>query len=106
MILFALAAAAWHWLLQTEVCLVTKSPSFSKTGQWEVMTEKNGIHDFKGRYIHSRFYKKYEEYREKTVLVVGIGNSAGDIAVEISAVAKQVYVSTRQGTWVLKSHFP
>ncbi|XP_069593578.1 dimethylaniline monooxygenase [N-oxide-forming] 2-like [Ranitomeya imitator] len=115
---------------KTEVCLVTKSPSFSKTGQWEVMTEKNGvkkkecfdavlvcnghhvdpylplesfpgIHDFKGRYIHSRFYKKYEEYREKTVLVVGIGNSAGDIAVEISAIAKQVYVSTRQGTWVL-----
>ncbi|XP_073427648.1 dimethylaniline monooxygenase [N-oxide-forming] 2-like isoform X2 [Dendrobates tinctorius] len=115
---------------KTEVCLVAKSPSFSKTGQWEVMTEKNGvkkkqcfdavlvcnghhvdpylplesfpgIHDFKGRYIHSRFYKKYEEYREKTVLVVGIGNSAGDIAVEISAIAKQVYVSTRQGTWVL-----
>ncbi|KAM4021801.1 dimethylaniline monooxygenase [N-oxide-forming] 2-like [Anomaloglossus baeobatrachus] len=115
---------------KSEVCFVTKSPSFSKTGQWEVMTEKNGvkksesfdavlvcnghhvdpylplhsfpgIHDFKGHYIHSRFYKKCEEYRGKTVLLVGIGNSAGDIAVEISAVAKQVYVSTRQGTWVL-----
>ncbi|XP_056383993.1 dimethylaniline monooxygenase [N-oxide-forming] 2-like isoform X2 [Hyla sarda] len=114
---------------KTEVCEVTKSPAYSKTGQWDVTTEKSGvkkecfdavlvcnghhvdpylplesfpgIQDFKGRYIHSRYYKKYEEYRGKTVLVVGIGNSAGDIAVEISGVAKQVYVSTRQGTWVL-----
>ncbi|XP_066453385.1 dimethylaniline monooxygenase [N-oxide-forming] 2-like [Eleutherodactylus coqui] len=115
---------------KTEVCRVTKSPDFSKTGRWEVLTEKNGekkkqcfdavlvcnghhvdpylplesfpgIHDFKGHYIHSRFYKKCEDYRGKTVLVVGIGNSAGDIAVEISAMAKQVYVSTRQGTWVI-----
>ncbi|KAG8555867.1 hypothetical protein GDO81_017844 [Engystomops pustulosus] len=119
---------------KTEVCFVAKSPCFSKTGQWEITIEKNGvkkktcfdavlvcnghhvdpylplesfpgIDDFKGRYIHSRFYKKYEDYCGKTVLVVGIGNSAGDIAVGISGVAKQVYVSTRQGTWVLSRLF-
>ncbi|CAI9549248.1 unnamed protein product [Staurois parvus] len=115
---------------QTEVCQVTKSPHFSKTGQWEVLTKKNGtekkeyfdavlvcnghhvdhylplesfpgIQKFKGRYIHSRFYKKSEHYQGKNVLVVGIGNSAGDISVEISSKAKQVYLSTRQGTWVV-----
>ncbi|XP_069823703.1 dimethylaniline monooxygenase [N-oxide-forming] 2-like isoform X2 [Dendropsophus ebraccatus] len=119
---------------KTEVCLVSKTPDFSKTGQWEVTTECSGVKkkecfdavlicnghhvepylplesfpgicDFKGRYIHSRFYKKYEDYRGKTVMVVGVGNSAGDIAVEISGVAKQVYVSTREGTWVLSRIF-
>ncbi|XP_044157707.1 dimethylaniline monooxygenase [N-oxide-forming] 2-like isoform X2 [Bufo gargarizans] len=115
---------------KTEVCVVTRSPDYSKTGQWEVITKKSGVKEkecfdsvlvcnghhvdpylplgsfpgidkFKGCYIHSRFYKKYEDYCGKTVLIVGIGNSAGDIAVEISGIAKQVYVSTRKGTWVL-----
>ncbi|KAM8930624.1 dimethylaniline monooxygenase [N-oxide-forming] 2-like [Pelodytes ibericus] len=115
---------------KTKVCRVTKHSDFATTGQWEVVTEKNGslkkdifgailvsnghffkpylplhsfpgIEKFKGQYIHSRFYKKREDYQGKTVLVVGIGNSAGDIAAEISGTAKQVFLSTRQGTWVL-----
>ncbi|KAM9324554.1 dimethylaniline monooxygenase [N-oxide-forming] 2-like [Gastrophryne carolinensis] len=119
-----------HIQLDTEVCHVMKSPGFSNNGQWEVVTKKNGtekkecfdavlicnghhvdpylllesfpgIENFKGQYIHSRFYKNSEDYRGKTVLVVGAGNSAGDIAVDLSSTAKQVYVSTRQGTWVL-----
>jgi dimethylaniline monooxygenase (N-oxide forming) len=34
-------------------------------------------------------------------LILGIGNSGGDIAVELSRHAKQVYLSTRRGAWVL-----
>ncbi|KAM4722884.1 uncharacterized protein WCC33_009064 [Rhinophrynus dorsalis] len=115
---------------QTEVCSVRKCPDFATTGKWKVITESHGnkkedlfdailigsghftdpnfplecfpgIEDFKGRYIHSRFYKTPESYRRKTVLVVGIGNSAVDIAVEISHTAKQVFLSTRQGSWVI-----
>ncbi|CAH2311806.1 dimethylaniline monooxygenase [N-oxide-forming] 2 isoform X1 [Pelobates cultripes] len=115
---------------KTEVCCVTKHSDFSSSGQWEIITEKNGsqrktifdailvgnghffkpylpmdslpgIEKFQGYYIHSRFYKKSEDYRGKTVLVVGIGNSAGDISSEISSIAKQVYISTYQGSWVL-----
>jgi len=33
--------------------------------------------------------------------VVGIGNSGGDIAVELSKVAKSVHLSTRTGSWIL-----
>ena len=33
--------------------------------------------------------------------MAGIGNSGGDISVELSRHAKQVYLSTRRGAWVL-----
>ena len=41
--------------------------------------------------VHILFYCLY---------FVGIGNSGGDIAVELSRHAKQVYLSTRRGAWV------
>lgn len=50
----------------------------------------SGIDTFKGKYIHSRDYKTPDEWRNKKVVVVGIGNSGGDIAVELSRVTKQV----------------
>ncbi|CAF3397574.1 unnamed protein product [Rotaria sp. Silwood1] len=40
-------------------------------------------------------------FEDKNVLVIGIGNSGGDLVVELGRVAKQVYLSTRRGTWVL-----
>lgn len=45
---------------------------------------------FKGRYLHSQQYKDAEAFRGKRVLVVGIGNTGGDIAVELSHVAAKV----------------
>lgn len=50
----------------------------------------SGIETFKGQYLHSRDYKTPDEWRNKKVVVVGIGNSGGDIAVELSRVTKQV----------------
>lgn len=49
-----------------------------------------GIHTFTGKYFHSRDYKTPEEWRDKKVVVIGIGNSGGDLAVELSKVTKQV----------------
>ncbi|XP_041446492.1 dimethylaniline monooxygenase [N-oxide-forming] 2-like isoform X2 [Xenopus laevis] len=115
---------------QTEVCSVRKHPDFNSSGQWDVTTQKQGekteaifdavivsnghftdpclplesfpgIYDFKGGIIHSRTYKTPDNYHGKTVLVVGIGNSAADIAVELSHTAKQVFLSTREGSWVI-----
>ncbi|XP_068096010.1 dimethylaniline monooxygenase [N-oxide-forming] 2-like isoform X2 [Hyperolius riggenbachi] len=115
---------------QTEVCGVRQHSDFATTGQWDIEIEIRGkrsvllfdvvivcsghfndpymplhsfpgIEHFKGHYIHSRFFKTSDNYRGKTVLVVGNGNSAGDISVEISHVAKQVFLSTRNGSWVV-----
>lgn len=52
---------------------------------------------FKGRTIHSHSYKDHIGYEDKTVVVVGIGNSGVDVACELARIAKQVYISTRRG---------
>ncbi|OWF49921.1 Dimethylaniline monooxygenase [N-oxide-forming] 5 [Mizuhopecten yessoensis] len=60
-----------------------------------------GFSEFKGKVIHSHDYKTPYQYENKRIVVVGIGNSGGDVAVELSSVTSQVYLSTRRGTWVL-----
>ncbi|KAF4008193.1 hypothetical protein G4228_019844 [Cervus hanglu yarkandensis] len=103
---------------KTTVCSVKKQPDFPTSGQWEVVTESEGkketrvfdavmvctghhtyahlplesfpgIEKFKGQYFHSRDYKDPESFTGKRVIVIGIGNSGGDLAVEISHRAKQ-----------------
>lgn len=49
-----------------------------------------GIATFKGQYLHSRDYKSPDAFTGKRVIVVGIGNSGVDLAVEISHTAQQV----------------
>lgn len=49
-----------------------------------------GINVFKGQYFHSRQYKHPDVFKDKRVLVIGVGNSGIDIAVEVSHVAKKV----------------
>ncbi|NXD40564.1 FMO5 monooxygenase, partial [Copsychus sechellarum] len=69
-----------------------------------------GLEKFEGWYLHSRDYKSPQPFLGKRVVVVGIGNSGIDIAVELSHAAKQVFLSTRRGSWVLhrvaKSGYP
>ncbi|XP_037681297.1 putative dimethylaniline monooxygenase [N-oxide-forming] 6 [Choloepus didactylus] len=115
---------------ETLVSSVKKCPSFSVTGQWEIVTEKDGkqestifdavmicsghhvypnlptdsfpgLDKFQGNYLHSRNYKGPEAFKGKRVLVIGLGNSGCDIAVELSHLATQVIISTRSGSWVM-----
>lgn len=60
-----------------------------------------GQNEFKGRIVHSHDYKDHKGYEDKVVVVVGIGNSGIDVAVEQSRIAKQVYLVTRRGTWLI-----
>ncbi|XP_039985150.1 flavin-containing monooxygenase 5-like isoform X1 [Xiphias gladius] len=120
-----------HIRFNTKVLQVKKRSDFSHSGQWDVETENQdgkkekhifdavmicighhchpnlplrdfpGIETFQGKYFHSRDYKTPEEWRNKKVVVIGIGNSGGDIAVELSRVTKQLYLSTRRGAWIL-----
>nr|XP_013816166.1 PREDICTED: dimethylaniline monooxygenase [N-oxide-forming] 5-like [Apteryx mantelli mantelli] len=108
-----------HIRFRTSVCRVAKRPDFAVTGQWDVVTESDGkqesavfdavlvctghhtdahlplhtfpgIEKFRGRYLHSRDYKDPQAFTDKRVIVVGIGNSGSDLAVEISQTAEQV----------------
>lgn len=58
------------------------------------------IERFRGTYTHSRTYRDSTPYTDKSVVIVGSGNSACDIAVELSRNAKQTFLSTRRGAWV------
>ncbi|NXB33824.1 FMO5 monooxygenase, partial [Eulacestoma nigropectus] len=119
-----------HIRFRTSVCRVSKRPDFASSGQWEVVTESEGkqevavfdavlvcsghhtdahlplssfpgLEKFEGWYLHSRDYKTPQPFLGKQVVVVGIGNSGIDIAVELSHTARQVFLSTKRGSWVL-----
>ena len=65
--------------------------------------------EFAGELIHSHDYvNPFEpvEMRGKRVIVVGMGNSAMDIASELSSrwMASTLYVSARRGVWVLPKY--
>lgn len=58
---------------------------------------------FTGEVMHSHDYKVPEQIQNKDVLIVGIGNSAVDIACEAArqATGNKVVISTRSGAYVL-----
>ncbi|HTR75416.1 MAG TPA: NAD(P)-binding domain-containing protein [Solirubrobacterales bacterium] len=63
-----------------------------------------GSEDFEGEQIHAHEYREPDILRGKRVLVLGIGNSAVDIAVESSRIAEETFVATRRGAWVLPKY--
>lgn len=95
-------------------------------GRWEVTTDRSGSRQydavvvanghlsvprtpvfagaFTGEQLHSHDYRTSEPFRGKVVVVVGMGNSGCDIAVDLARVAEQVYLSTRRSAWVLPKY--
>jgi dimethylaniline monooxygenase (N-oxide forming) len=57
--------------------------------------------EFVGEQIHSCQYREESCLRDRDVVVVGLGNSACDIAVESSFAARHTYLSVRRGAHVL-----
>ncbi len=60
---------------------------------------------FKGTILHTHSFKKPNAFEDKTVVVVGIGNSGGDAVVELSTVAKEVKPSISYATTVSSIQF-
>jgi cation diffusion facilitator CzcD-associated flavoprotein CzcO len=59
---------------------------------------------FDGEEIHSHEYREPSNYADQRVMVVGIGNSACDIVVDLCRVAEHVTLSTRSSAWVLPKY--
>lgn len=59
---------------------------------------------FDGETMHSHAYETAEQVADRRVLVVGIGNSAVDIASEAARVARATFLSTRRGAHILPKY--
>lgn len=111
----------------TSVTLAKRGPdgiwsvtlSNGETKTYDVLFVCNGHHwspripeypgTFDGPMLHSHAYNdpfSPVEMRGKNIVVVGMGNSAMDIASELSQrpIAKQLWVSARRGVWVLPKY--
>src|ERR1700716_2984424 len=87
-----------------------------ETRRYDALLVANGHHwnprwpepaypgSFDGVQMHSHRYIENSDFRDKNVLVVGIGNSAMDIAVESSFVARSTYLSSRRGAYILPKY--
>ena len=63
-----------------------------------------GAEEFDGEQIHVHHYREPEILRDKRVLVLGIGNSATDIAVEASRIAEKTLLAMRRGAYVMPKY--
>ena len=59
---------------------------------------------FTGTQVHAHDYRSPDMFRGKRVMVVGMGNSAMDIAVDASYVASDVVLSSRTGSWIVPKY--
>jgi thioredoxin reductase len=63
-----------------------------------------GSEQFEGEQIHAHYYREPEVLRDKRVLVLGIGNSAVDIAVESSRIGAKTFLAMRRGAYIMPKY--
>ena len=60
-----------------------------------------GADEYEGEQMHVHHYREPDVLEGKRVLVLGIGNSAVDVAVESSRIAEATFLAMRRGAYVL-----
>jgi thioredoxin reductase len=63
-----------------------------------------GSQSFEGVQIHAHSYVDNSIFAGKDVVILGMGNSAMDIAVESSYVAANTYLAARKGAWIIPKY--
>jgi len=63
-----------------------------------------GAEEFEGEQMHVHHYREADVLRGKRVLVLGIGNSATDIAVESSRIADKTFLAMRRSAYVMPKY--
>jgi dimethylaniline monooxygenase (N-oxide forming) len=63
-----------------------------------------GAEEFEGEQLHAHHYREPDILPGKRVLVLGLGNSAVDIAVESSRIADKTFLAMRRGAYVLPKY--
>jgi lysine/ornithine N-monooxygenase len=91
------------WVLQTSRGVLETGTLVIATGivSWPVIPRFEGEGEFEGRLLHSVEYRRPDPFRGRRVLVVGCGNSGGEIASELADHAQSVTVAIRTGANVV-----
>jgi dimethylaniline monooxygenase (N-oxide forming) len=63
-----------------------------------------GSESFAGEQLHAHSYVDNSIFAGRRAVVLGMGNSAMDIAVESSYVAQRTYLAARQGVWIVPKY--
>jgi cation diffusion facilitator CzcD-associated flavoprotein CzcO len=63
-----------------------------------------GADTFAGKQLHAHSYIDNSLFADRHVVVLGMGNSAMDLAVESSYVAAHTYLSARRGAWIIPKY--
>lgn len=63
-----------------------------------------GSDTFDGVQMHAHDYRDPEAFRDKTVVILGMGNSAMDLAVDASYVGKATYLAARRGAHIVPKY--
>ncbi len=90
----------------------TDEAGVSHTSLFDQLMVANGHHwnpkypeypgEFTGTFMHSHDFKRItDEWRDKSVLVIGAGNSGCDVAVEAARLASKVCLSMRSPQWFI-----
>ncbi|WP_149536647.1 ArsO family NAD(P)H-dependent flavin-containing monooxygenase [Siccirubricoccus phaeus] len=91
----AVEAGGDRLLVRTDRGTWAAAAVVSATGTWSrpFLPDYPGAKDFRGRQLHSAFYRAPEEFAGQRVLVVGGGNSGAQILAEVSKVAEATWVT-------------
>ena len=92
-----------HWEVQTQDTLyhVTNLVIAAGYNQEPFLPTWPGQDLFKGTILHSSEYKNGELFRGQNVLVVGLGNSGGEIAIDLSEYGAHVGLAVRSAVNVI-----
>ncbi len=63
-----------------------------------------GSDTFSGIQMHAHEYADEEVFRDRDVVILGMGNSAMDLAVESSYVARSTHLAARRGAWIMPKY--
>ena len=94
---------SWHVRLNTGEVKRYRAVLVANGHLWDPRLPEFAGH-FDGLAMHSHHYRTAEPFKDKHVLVVGIGNSAVDIAVDVCKSAKSTHLSTRRSAWVMPKY--